>query len=257
MRREGNPFTLEGKNIMVTGGSSGLGRACAIEASKQGARVFVLGRDGERLQETLSLMANPDLHSLHCVEFTDVSAINELFSEFRRDRQKFNGLVHCAGISTTLPLKMVSEEKLNNFFATNVNSSIFLSQQLSKKCFLEESGSSLVLMASIMGVVGEMGKSLYSATKGALVSAAKSMAVELAARKVRVNTVSPGVVKSPMTNTAFYSRDEEAYKKIAAKHPLGIGAPEDIANTCVFLLSDASRWITGTNVIVDGGYTAK
>jgi NAD(P)-dependent dehydrogenase (short-subunit alcohol dehydrogenase family) len=108
-----------------------------------------------------------------------------------------------------------------------------------------------------MGVAGEKGKTLYSLTKGALISSVRSLAIELANRRIRVNTVSPGVVDSPMSRSAVYSRDDEALNRIRLLHPLGLGEPDDVANACLFLISDASKWITGTNVVVDGGYLAK
>ena len=110
---------------------------------------------------------------------------------------------------------------------------------------------------SVMGIVGEVAKSLYSMTKGALIAGSRSLAIELADRKIRVNCISPGVVVTPMTQKAVYSRDDESMKKVTELHPLGLGTPEDVANACIYLLSDASRWISGTNLIADGGYTAR
>ena len=128
---------------------------------------------------------------------------------------------------------------------------------LLNKLHFSEDGGSIVFISSVMGVVGENGKTLYSMTKGALISAVKSMSVELAPRKIRVNAISPGMVETPMSKNAIYSRNEESLDKLRKMHPLGFGKPEDVANASVFLLSDASRWITGTNLIVDGGYLAK
>ena len=106
-------------------------------------------------------------------------------------------------------------------------------------------------------MVGEMGKTVYSLTKGALIAGAKSLALELAMRNIRVNTISPGVVITPMSQNAVYSQDEESFSRVKNLHPLGLGKPEDVANACIYLLSDASRWVTGTNLVVDGGYTAR
>jgi NAD(P)-dependent dehydrogenase (short-subunit alcohol dehydrogenase family) len=108
-----------------------------------------------------------------------------------------------------------------------------------------------------MGVAGENGKTLYSMTKGALIAAVKSMSIELAPRKIRVNCISPGVVETPMSKSAVYSKDEDSLNRTKSLHPLGIGHPEDVANACIFLLSDASKWITGTNLVIDGGYLAR
>jgi len=146
---------------------------------------------------------------------------------------------------------------MEEFFRTNVIGAINLTKHAVKSAHFSETGGSVVFISSVMGVAGENGKTLYSMTKGALIAAVRSMAVELAPRKVRVNTVSPGVVESPMSRSAVYSKDEESLNRIRSLHPLGLGKPEDVANACLFLLSDEARWITGTNLVVDGGYLAR
>jgi len=117
--------------------------------------------------------------------------------------------------------------------------------------------ASIIFISSVMGMAGETGKSLYSMTKGALIAGVRSLAIELAPRNIRVNCISPGVVESPMSKNAVYSRNEDALNKIKAFHPLGLGQPEDVANACIYLLSDAAKWVTGTNLIVDGGYLTR
>jgi NAD(P)-dependent dehydrogenase (short-subunit alcohol dehydrogenase family) len=112
-------------------------------------------------------------------------------------------------------------------------------------------------MASVMGMVGEAGKTLYGMTRGALIAAAKSMALEFAPREVRVNSISPGVVETPLSQNSYYSKDEKLLEQVKNQHPLGLGKPGDVANACVYLLSDASRWVTGSNLTIDGGYTAR
>jgi NAD(P)-dependent dehydrogenase (short-subunit alcohol dehydrogenase family) len=152
---------------------------------------------------------------------------------------------------------MNKPEKMDEFFHANVHSAINLTRIVTKQSRKSEEGASVVFISSVMGIVGENGKSLYSMTKGALIAGARSLAIELAPRNIRVNCISPGVVESPMSKGAIYSRNEESLNKIRGMHPLGLGRPEDVANASVFLLSDASRWITGTNLIVDGGYLAR
>jgi NAD(P)-dependent dehydrogenase (short-subunit alcohol dehydrogenase family) len=146
---------------------------------------------------------------------------------------------------------------MEHFLNVNVIGSINMTRQVLKPGLFSEAGGSIIFISSVMGLAGEIGKTIYSMTKGALISAARSMAVELAPRKIRVNCILPGVVETPMTKGAIYSRDEESWNKIKLRHPLGIGRVDDVANACVFLLSDASRWITGSNLIVDGGYLAQ
>jgi NAD(P)-dependent dehydrogenase (short-subunit alcohol dehydrogenase family) len=252
-----NPFSLLGKNIIITGASSGIGRQCAITCSMMGANVTLFGRDQSRLEETLKQMEEPVRHLSCAIDLTEYDKIEEATREIVKKTGRINGLINCAGISSTLPLNAISPQKMEQFFQTNVICAINLTRQVVKSPNFSESGGSIIFIASVMGVVGENGKTLYSMTKGALVSAVKSISVELAPRKIRVNAVSPGVVETPMSENAIYSRNEESLNKIRAMHPLGLGQPADVANACVVLLSDASRWITGTNMIVDGGYLAR
>jgi NAD(P)-dependent dehydrogenase (short-subunit alcohol dehydrogenase family) len=252
-----SPFSLIDKVILVTGASSGIGRQCAITCSLMGASVVLLGRDNVRLGETLSLMENTDKHLLCVVDLIEYDKVAEEVQKIVVERGKISGLINCAGISTTLPLNAVSPQKMEQFLGTNVIGAVNLTRLVIRASHFSETGGSIIFISSVMGVAGENGKTLYSITKGALISAAKSMSIELATRKIRINCISPGVVETPMSKNAIYSRNEDSLSKIKSLHPLGLGQPEDVANACVFLLSDAARWITGSNLIVDGGYLAK
>ncbi|UAM96588.1 SDR family oxidoreductase [Polaribacter litorisediminis] len=249
-----NPFSLSGKNIIITGASSGIGQQCAITANKLGAFVILLGRSKERLQETSVELINTDFLIL-ATDITEYDKTTEALQNLLGNL-KIDGIVHAAGISTTLPLRNITPEKLQPFFETNVFAAIHMTKLLTKKKFANPEGMSIVFLASVMGVVGELGKTTYSLTKGALIAGTKSLALELANKKIRVNCISPGVVETPMSANAVYAQNQEAYDKIKSKHPIGLGKTEDVANACAFLLSDGARWITGTNMIVDGGYTA-
>lgn len=250
-------FSLSNKTIIITGASSGIGSYCTIAADRMGANLYLFGRDKNRLQETLYKTQQPDNHKIIAIDLTHFEQIENLFSKFRKEKIKFHGLINCAGISTTLPLKRTTPDKIHYFVETNVSTAIKLSQLATQKYFIDESGASIIFITSIMGVVGEVGKTLYSITKGALIAASKSMALELAQKKIRVNCVSPGVIETPMSGNAIYNRDIESRKIIESLHPLGFGKPEDVANACVYLLSDAASWVTGINLVVDGGYTAR
>ena len=252
-----NNFRLDNKNVIITGASSGIGRQCAITASNHGARVVLVARNKSKLEETLSLMDQPEKHLICVTDIMDFVATEEALKSVMATVGKMHGLLHAAGISTTLPLRNISSSKMDDYFKTNVYGGIQLSRILTKPSYLEENGASIIFITSVMGVVGEVGKTIYSLTKGALVSGSKSMALELAPKKIRVDCISPGVVVTPMSSSAVYTQDEASLEKITKLHPLGLGNPDDIANACLFLLSDASRWITGTNLIVDGGYTAR
>lgn len=252
-----NPFSLSGKVILVTGASSGIGRACAIRCAEAGASVILLARNEARLQETAaSLPAGTSFRIIQADLGSGQLPENEL-KEAVHSLGRFSGMVYAAGVSTTMPLRLLDEAKMLAFFQTNVSGAVLLSKWLAKPANLGENGGSIVLLSSVMGMVGEAGKTVYSLTKGALIAGAKSMAIELAPKKLRVNTIAPGVVVTPMTNEAVYSQDEDSRAKIISLHPLGLGNTDDIAYACIYLLSDAARWITGANIPIDGGYTAR
>lgn len=252
-----NPFDLIGKNIVVTGASSGIGQTTAIECSRMGARVVLLGRDQERLDSTLAQMHHPEQHYVFSIDITDYAQVEPVLKQARERLGNLHGLVNAAGISTTLPLKLISPEKLDAFFKTNVIAAINLAKIFTKLDVVSREGGSIIFISSVMGVVGEAGKTMYSLSKGALIAGTRSLALELASKKIRVNAISPGVVETPMSQNAIYSQDEESKQRILSLHPLGLGTTTDIAHACIYLLSNASRWITGTNLIIDGGYTSR
>ena len=252
-----SPFSLAGKNIIVTGASSGIGRQCAVSCSNMGARIVLFGRNSDRLKETKNLMSESSSHLIFSIDLTEYNNVENIILDVVGKIGKINGLINCAGISTTLPVKYITYEKMDEFFRTNVLSAMNLTRILIKQSYIAESGASIIFISSVMGCVGETGKSLYSMTKGALISGARSLAVELSKRNIRVNCISPGVVETPMSKNAVYNKSEESRERIKELHLLGLGHPEDVANACIYLLSDASKWVTGTNLIVDGGYSAR
>jgi NAD(P)-dependent dehydrogenase (short-subunit alcohol dehydrogenase family) len=252
-----SPFHLLDKNVIVTGASSGIGRQCAINCSRMGANVILLGRNKERLDETLNCLKNKFNHLYYSVDLLEYGKVDEIVKELILQKGKIHGLVNCAGISTTLPLKMITPQKMDDFLHTNVHTSMNITRLVAKQASFSEDGGSIIFISSVMSVVGESGKTLYAMTKGALLAASKSLAIEFAVRKIRVNCISPGVVETPLSSKSVYSQNEDSLIKIRNLHPLGFGNTEDVANACVFLLSDASKWITGINLIVDGGYSAR
>ena len=251
-----NPFSLHNKTILITGASSGIGRQCAVTCSQMGAKIIALGRNEERLQETITQTSDPDTHTYYSIDLVNYQEVEGKIKEIIAQHGNIDGMVNNAGISATLPFKLTSPSKMEPYMQTNVIAGLNLVRLLYKKKYLNAKGS-IILMASVMGMVGEAGKTLYGMTKGALIAAAKSMAVEFAPREVRVNSISPGVVETPLSQNSYYSKDEKLLEQVKSQHPLGLGKPEDVANTCVYLLSDASRWVTGTNLTIDGGYTAR
>lgn len=251
-----NPFSLEGKNIIVTGASSGIGQQVSINCSRMGAKVTLIGRNEERLAETKAQLEGNG-HIVISYDLTDLDGLKELVEGIVAQTGTIDGLVNCAGISATLPLKLMSTDKVEEMFRTNVFATIELTKQVLNIKNVNKQGASVIFFASVMGCVGENAKSLYSLTKGALIAGCRSLAVEYAPKRIRLNVVSPGVVETAINRNQPYLADPDRRKATEAHHPLGIGTTEDIANACIYLLSDASRWVTGQNLIVDGGYTIR
>jgi NAD(P)-dependent dehydrogenase (short-subunit alcohol dehydrogenase family) len=249
-------FSLKEKNILITGASSGIGKQCALLFSQLGANVILVARNKERLKVIYNAMKKGS-HLFFSQDITKYDKLEGIVSDSVNKIGKISGFVHSAGIEETLPLRSMEPSFYEKMFSINVISGFELARIISKKKYLDNKGASFVFISSVMGVVGNSALIGYSATKGALISATKSFALELISKKVRVNSISPGHVKTEMANKLFDKIPKEARDQIINMHPLGLGKPEYIANACVFLLSDASRWVTGTNLIVDGGYSAR
>jgi len=251
-----NPFTLSNKTIIVTGASSGIGRQCAVSCSQLGAKLILIGRNTERLNETMNLLDENEEHNAFPLDLLDYTRLDEALNEIKSKYESIDGIVNCAGISTTLPFRRVTPERMDDFFKNNVAIGFNLCRRVIQEKLMSNTGGSIIFISSVMGMVGANGKVLYGMTKGALLSGARSLALELAPKNIRVNCISPGVVLTPMSKNAIYSKDKESLQRIRDLHPLGLGEVEDVAHACVYLLSDASKWISGSNLVIDGGYTA-
>lgn len=247
-----NPFSLEGKTILVTGASSGIGRCIAIECSKMGARLVINGRHEGRLQETYNKLQGEG----HVAINADLSC-QDGFDLLVEQCPSINGFVPCAGIPKIGNIKHISRKDIGEIVEINQLVPILLTSALLKKKKLLKH-SSIVFIASLSGIfVANMGDSLYSATKGAISGFAKGAALELAAQGTRVNTLCPGLTPTSileMSNELFSK--EQLMESTKGKFPLGrLGEPEDIAYAAIYLLSDASSWVTGINMKLDGGYS--
>ena len=242
-----NPFSLEGKTILVTGASSGIGQATAIECSKMGAKLVITGRNAERLQETMNLLEGEG-HQQAAAELTDFESIEKLVA----DCPLLNGLVLCAGKAMTLPMAFATRDKLDEMFDVNFFAPVELLRLLGKKKKLDK-GSSVVMVASIGGVTSyKVGNGLYGASKSALTSVMRFFALELASKKIRVNSVNPGMTNTPLIRRGTIT--EEQFRADEEQYPLKrYGEPADIAHGIVYLLSDASSWVTGHSLVIDGG----
>ena len=245
---EYNPFTLKGKTILVTGASSGIGQATAVECAQMGAEVVITGRDTERLQATADLMGN--LKAQIAADLTNQEDVEHLVAAL----PPLDGAVLCAGNSTTLPLQFGSREKFDEMFNVNFFAPVELLRLMYKKKVLQK-GASVVLIASIGGTHSFMpGNGVYGASKAALNSLMKYAAREYASRKIRVNSICPGMVDTPLIHRGTIT--EEQLAEDAKRYPLGrYGKPDDIANGVVYLLSDASSWLTGHDLVIDGGFS--
>ena len=244
-----NPYSLEGKTILVTGASSGIGKATAIECSKLGARVVITGRDEARLQQTLSSLEGEG----HVVITADLGEDDGI--RFLVERVPvLNGIVHAACISDTVLFQFLKKERLENIFNINFFAPVVLSQLLLKKKLLQKGGS-IVFLSSIDGpVTAHIGNSMYSATKGALSAMMQNMSIELASKGIRVNAVLPGMTETPLIHNDDIT--QEQLNKDMELYPLKRYAdPREIAWAIIYLLSDASTFTIGASLVVDGGFT--
>lgn len=234
------------KNIIVTGATSGIGKALSKNLLSENYNVYGIGRDESKIKD----LQHQNFHFFK-MDLSDLGDYHQFFENFSI---KFDGLAHCAGIEETIPLSLYTPSELKKIFDINVFSGVELLRFFSKKKYAND-GSSIVLLSSVMGELGQPGKVGYCATKAAVLGVVKSAALELAKRKIRVNAVSPGMVMTPLAEKLFNQLDEENVEKIKNMHPLGLGNTEDVVPLIAFLLSDKSKWITGQNLIVDGGYS--
>ncbi len=241
-----NPFSLEGKTILVTGASSGIGRGIAVTCSKMGATVILNGRNKLKLDETLSLLEKGD-HKVIAADLTNSDSVARMIEEL----PALDGVVHCAGIGQRVLCKAASEKDVSTVMDANFKGPVILQAELLKNKKINK-GASVVFIASMAIWSPSVGNAFYSASKGAIVSYANCLALELASRKIRVNCISPAMVWTDLVLQEGV--EEEQLREDESKYPLKrYGQPDDIANLAVYMLSDASSWMTGTNVKISGG----
>ena len=242
------PFHLNGKTILVTGASSGIGKQVAISASKMGARIILTGRNSEALNDTLSQLSGND----HLIIQADLIKQNER-EGLVQTIPSLDGLVYCAGVVKPFPIKFIDQLKIDETLNINYEVPVLLMAGILQKKKLNRDAS-LVFLSSIAGQHPYKGGSIYSGSKAAIESFVKVLGMELSSQGIRANSLSPAMVKTPMYDKAASEISPEEMEKHVSTYPLGAGLPEDVANAAVFLLSPASRWITGINITLDGGY---
>lgn len=245
-----NPFSLEGKTVLVTGASSGIGQATAIECAKMGAKVVFTGRNVERLQETFDQLEGEG-HLQIAADINQEEDIERLVAEC----PALDGLVNNAGRGLSKPVNFIKLEDLQDVFQTNLFGVALLTKMLLKKKKLNKDAS-IVFTSSISSYMTAPGLSIYASSKAAISAYMRTCAIELSSKGIRCNAILPGMVETKLINDGTYT-DEDKQSDLAY-YPLGrYGRPEDIAHAMVFLLSDASAWMTGTELVVDGGRCLK
>lgn len=241
-----NPFTLVGKTIMVTGASSGIGRGIAVACSRMGATVTLIGRNSEKLNGTMSLMENGN-HKVFVCDITNTESVNGLVNGV----PSLDGVVHCAGIGQRILCRQLTEKALEEVMDVNFKAPVLLQAALLKKKKIKNGGS-VVFIASIASWSPSIGNGAYSASKGAIISYSNCLSLELASRNIRVNCISPAMIWTDLILKDGVS--EEQLIEDEKKYPLKrYGTPDDIANLVIYMLSDASTWMTGSNVMITGG----
>jgi NAD(P)-dependent dehydrogenase (short-subunit alcohol dehydrogenase family) len=244
---EYNPFSLQGKTILVTGASSGIGRSIAVESSRMGAKVIVTGRNVSALQETLQCMSG-DVHTIIPADLTEEDSVISLVDAL----PALDGVVHNAGMIDRMLCKAAKEEKMERLMKTNFKGPALLQKGLLKKNKIEKGGS-IVFIASRAPYAPSIGNAFYSATKGAMLAYAKTLALEVAPKQIRVNSICPAMVWTELTRKDAEQMDAN-YEEAQQKYPLKrFGKPEDVAYLAIYLLSDASVWMTGSQIDITGG----
>ena len=246
-------FSLKNSKILVTGASSGIGREIAIVAAKHGAIIYAVGRNKEKLNALEKIIGNKNC-KIFSVDLTN----NDEILRFIDEIDNIDGLVNCAGLIKMSPYKFITQNSFSEIFNINVEAPLFLTTTLLKRRKINNA-SSIVFISSINGsCIGAKGFTLYSTSKGALSGLVKSLAADLSKLKIRVNEIAPGMIKTDGVNSIEENVSTSSIQEDINKYPLGgYGSPIDVANGCIYLRSKASKWVTGTKLIIDGGFTLK
>lgn len=253
-----NPLDLSGRRILVTGASadSDVGRTLCLTLADLGAELILTGRRHEPLEETRALLDRPERHRVAPFDLADLDAIPGWVKDLATGGGPLHGVVHGASIQGYTVLRQMKREQIDRYFTLNVGAALMLARGFAQRGVHAPDGGALALIGSVAGLKGQKGRSLYAASKAALVAVARSLALELADRRIRVNVVAPAVILGAKAEEQFAMLPAEQNATLAAAHPLGYGTPQDVADAVAFLLAGSGRWITGATLPVDGGFTA-
>jgi len=244
---------LKDRIYLVTGGSSGIGATSALLLSSLGAKVILVGRDGEKLECVASSLVPSSAHTIQ-IDLAIPGALLDSVKSLPDEWLPLHGAFHSAGSEFVRPVRLTKSADFDRLMATSARAALDLGKVASSKALMHEGGA-LIYMSSVAAITGTTGLALYSATKASIEGMVRSLAIELAPRRIRVNSVTSGAIQTPMHDRLTGSLSKEAVKDYERRHPLGFGQPSDISQLVVFLLSDAGRWITGSSIVVDGGYS--
>lgn len=252
-----NPMSLEEKTIIVTGAASGIGRETALLLYKLGAKLLLLDLNEDGLKKVAEELEGGV--SYRAINLMNFDSIKEILMEAKKELgSSFTGLVHCAGIPSVVPLRALTNDQYENVMRINTQAGLNLAKVFTTKQGHDpEQQGSIVFISSVYGVVGSAANVAYATSKAAIIGMTKALAIEFASKNIRVNCVAPGFIKTKMADGVNQMFDASYEEKIELMHPLGWGEAEDIANGIAFLLSNASRWITGAVFNIDGGFTAQ
>ena len=251
-----NENLMLNKTVVVTGASSGLGKDLAKRLSFLGARVICLGRNTERLNSTIEELKKAN-HLSYLSNFSEMELAYKTFMVCREKVDKIDGVFHAAGEELVKPSKLTKNKDIEKTFSGLINGALGLAKASQTKDYFGESGGSIVFLSSVASKRGQFGMVAYSASRSAILGLNKSLSVELSPKKVRVNCIISGAVKTEMHNRIERTLNEKSILEYENKHVLGFGEPSDISNAAIYLLSDAGKWVTGSDWLIDGGYMVK
>lgn len=252
-----NPMSLHGRHFLVTGAASGIGHATSVLMQALGARLSLVDQDVDGLEGICGLLAGASAPHGYPYDLRQIAGIDGLVGQVVTDHGPLHGVVHCAGMQAVVPVRTLRTETWRALFAVNTEAGLALAKSMSSKKVYAGDHGSIVFISSVMALAGSQGSVAYSMSKAALHGMTRALAIELAPRKLRVNCIAPGFVRTPMFDDTAALWEEGQQEAVEALHPLGFGKPQDIANAVAFLAADTGRWITGSVMVVDGGYLAR